>query len=284
MKKNKILCPVDDSTASLNAVEYASKLATLVRAEVVLLQVIKEPVMLPVGLERRHVIEGATSTEEAVQKKLNEYCELVSDQYGIRCSSVVRHSGPNVDKMIADEIEAMKYSMVVMGTNGADGLRQFYFGTHTYHVLRQISQPIVVVPENCKFREIKKIVIASDYEEAVLTTMKNVLSLTKPFNSHLTFLHVSHEDTEISRSVFRSLKNTYEDSKELDLRRMDFVRKVNDDTARGVHEFMHETGADLLILLHSNYSFSEKLFHRSVAKDLSIMAYYPMIVYHTKTK
>jgi len=55
---------------------------------------------------------------------------------------------------------------------------------------------------------------------------------------------------------------------------------IGNDVPGLLHEAME--GSDLLVLLAKQYSFFEKLFHRSTIRKLSFIAGYPILIYPDK--
>ena len=48
----------------------------------------------------------------------------------------------------------------------------------------------------------------------------------------------------------------------------------------GIDLYMKKHNADLLVLLTKKYDLFERLFHRSVTRELSYFAHYPTLIYH----
>ncbi len=274
----RILCPTDYSQAAINAVEYAAQLAKNIEAELILLQILEAYKLQDIANVSSGFSPAVEKRENEAQKKLEAYSQAVEEEFSVKCHARVKSYTSGVDTALKKEVERENYDLIVMGTNGADDLRQFYFGTHTYNVLRNSTTPFLIVPEECPFKEFKDIIYALDYIEGNETALKNLMQFSRDFNPNITVLHISEKPTAISQQVFRSFKNILEDS--LGDSRIRFQRIVEEDTPLAIDNYTMDTDADLLVLLTKKYSLTERIFHTSLTKKLSFIASYPMLVYN----
>ena len=276
MKKRKYLCPVDFSEAADNAIDYAANLAKINNAELVLLHIVREITMQdfvstsvtpPPTIEQRKTI---------AKERLNNYCLAIEKEFNVSCKASVKNYPSNVSKAIKSASEIGRYDLIIMGTNGADDLNQFYFGTHTYDVIKRISCPLLMIPETWAYNGIKNIVYATDYHKDDIEKMKEVLELTKNFNTIITILHISQKPTAVSQDVFRILMSSMEE--QLQGQQLRFKRLVEDDVVQGIEDYMLDNDADMLVILTHSQSFFKKISRKSITRKLSYIASYPVLV------
>ena len=167
-----------------------------------------------------------------------------------------------------------------MGTNGADDINQFYFGTHTYHIIQGTNCPVLMVPENCIYQKAENIVYATDYTKEDISAIRQMAMLTLQLNPKLTLLHISEKVSEVSDEVYRSFKHLFED--EPDICCTCFERVINEDVPAAIHSYMKAHDNSLLVLLGRKHSVLENIFRKSVTKELSFIASYPMLVMMTE--
>jgi len=272
----KILCPVDFSPAANNAVEYAANMARHLHARLILLHVLKIPTLQDVANLSAGFPSTMNEREERLQAKLNGYASEVEKRFSIPCTAHVRIHQSDINSALKTEVESADYDLVVMGTNGADDLYQFYFGTHTYSIIRHTARALLVVPEGCGFAEPKHIVYASSYHECDADNIRHLFELTGVFQPSVTVLHVSHKPTAISEDVFHCVKHVMEEN--VDRSELHFERVVGEDIAIGIDDFMHRQNRDLLVLLTGRYSLVKSIFHESATKKLSAIATYPIMI------
>lgn len=274
----KIICPTDFSDAANNAAEYAAKLAQVLNAEVLLVNVERIlPVAAVVSLGSG-IDSNARENALLASRKLKEMSDEMNKTFKISTNYEVDITA----KSLATALSSLgkKNTMIVMGTNGADNLSQFYFGTNTYNLIKKAECPVLLVPENYSYGTYKNILYAFPYEEKGRQALNQFYEFFKNFNTQITFLHVSKKDSEISQDVFRAVKEEVEqyfDGKH----RLEFKRSFSDDISDAIDSFIQEYPADLLVMAARHRNVIESIFKkRSLLAKLSVIASYPILVFH----
>lgn len=141
----KILCPVDFSDLSLNALRFAVDLANTFQAELHLL----------------HVFEGydaiSLNPEVALTPmpgwliKLKEVCHeklaaLPSAELAARCPALVRahREGPAIHEIL-DYAAHQKIDLIVLATHGRTGLKHLLMGSVAENVVRSAACPVLTI-------------------------------------------------------------------------------------------------------------------------------------------
>ncbi len=270
----KIVCPVDFSEIANNAVEYAANLAKHYDARLTLLHIAEDYGELP-----KEKLPPTPKTQlELLRENIDQYREMVEDNFGIKCETKVKDFTPTVENALGSEVENGGYDLVVMGTGGTQEISQFFLGTHTSGLIGKTTLPMLIVPADCAYKDISKIVYASDYQTEDIEVLKDLVDLSNSFNAVITVLHVSEKETEMSKEVFDSFKDLYQDK--LEGNELEFERVVSDNVAKGIDKYVRDSNADLLVLLTRRYSFFKKLFHESITKNMSFVASYPVLISH----
>lgn len=152
MMIEKILVPIDGSEPSMKALDYALDLAEALAAEVVLLSVIP-PVILPIIPEEEGITPIVTPRQvDRYAQKLREIFENVLNEGLKRARSrkpnlkistrlVEGHPGDNIVRIADDE----EFDLIVMGSRGLSGLREFFLGSVTRRVADHCKCPILII-------------------------------------------------------------------------------------------------------------------------------------------
>lgn len=276
----KILCPTDFSSAATNGIEYAAKLAQKMNATLTLFNVqplyISEGVSLFSGGELESMHEAKAS-----EKMLIDIVSDVKKTFGIICSYEVIPSFSSFEKIIEDE--SWKYNLIVVGTNGADNLYQFYFGTHSFRLAKKTKCPVLIVPEDCAYEDITTMVFASGYikgDELLLQQLKQFIGQMAATSAlKLQVLHVSEKDTPVSQEVYRSFCNLTEEALGID-QGIEFKRILNEREAEAIENYMNTIPSGLLAVCMEEHGFLYRIFHKNLVKRLTAFANYPVLVFH----
>jgi nucleotide-binding universal stress UspA family protein len=141
----RMLCPVDFSEASENALDFAVDLASKFGAEIHLVHVYQLPVYaLPDGA----VMAGPEFTTRVTTELEKGLSALARRREGAKMATHLVEGIPYREVVrMADEIGA---DMIVMGTHGRTGIRHLLLGSVAERVVRSAKIPVITVPTPTK--------------------------------------------------------------------------------------------------------------------------------------
>ena len=273
----KIISPTDFSKSAVNAAEYAAKLAQVFAAELLFVNVQK---ILPVA--------AAVSLGEGIGSNVRENAQIAAGslkEMSIETNKMFNISTDYEVDITAKSIEKVfssikpENTMIVMGTNGADNISQYFFGTNTYHVIKKTNCPLLLVPENASFGTIKKVVFAWDYSSKNKFSFSLLNDFMNAFNPNFVFLHISKHHTEISHEVFMALRSEIE-SVLGENSEVEFEQLFSENIPESINSYMLKSQADILSINYYNRGLIPDIFHGTVVKELSETAEYPILVLH----
>lgn len=273
----KIICPTDFSETANNAIEYAAQLAKVFEAELLFINVQEiAPVMAAVSMGDGIGTEVIKSSRLAAGR-LKEISAMAKNIYSISADyevDVTTKSLPKILSSIGDD-----NAMIVMGTNGVDGMYQYFFGTNTYNVIKRANCPVLIVPEGITYKGVKKVVFAWDYSSRSKFSFTKLYDFMKAFKPKFVFFHVSKHHTQISRDVFRALRTEItavlgENSN------VSFEQIFSDNVPESINSYLTQSKADILSITFYNKGFVSDIFRGTVARELIETTKYPILVLH----
>lgn len=148
----RILVSVDGSEPSKKALDYALDLAEELGAEVLILSVVP-PVVLPIFSEEPGVTPIITARDiDRYNLKLRATFENVLSEALKRARSRkpdLKVSSKLVDGRPADKIvevaEDEGFDLIIMGSRGLGGLREFFLGSTTKRVADHCTCPVLII-------------------------------------------------------------------------------------------------------------------------------------------
>jgi nucleotide-binding universal stress UspA family protein len=204
--------------------------------------------------------ESRTSLEQEIQ--------WMRDQYPDHNFDVYPHSifGSPVDAIKKLAIDH-DHDLVIMGTKGSSGVESVLFGSVASLVIRATVVPVISVPPSCKFNGFKSVVFATDGKEIYNeNSIEPIHKIQRGFNSDITVFSV---DKEGEHAELESMN--------LNIENAHYSTVEDDDVAGAVTRFCHDENADLLVILPKHTGFFERLFHKSVSKQLVEQAQLPIL-------
>lgn len=264
----KILCPIDFSDVADNSIVYAAKLAHKTNAVLTLFHI--------QSLTTFTNSDEVSVISDGITNQLEERCIEVSRVFKISCDFELATSYSSITKTIGQE--SGDYDLIVMGTNGASDLLQFFYGSNTYRVIRSASTPVLLVPENCMYSEIGNIVFAFDYWREMDLPLEPLVQFANSFHCSITILQVMEES--VSERANQQLTDFQEHARKwFRDTQLTFETIHTNDLNNSLHEYMLRNKADVLALYEVNRPVLERLFHKSVIKRISALASYPVFVF-----
>jgi nucleotide-binding universal stress UspA family protein len=269
----KILCPTDFSDTAQNAIVYAAKLAQATGSHLILFNV--QSIFDLVPQETGH---GNTLTGHSVSDTLEEQSQEISSTFKISCYAEVQPSSTTLAKTIAHK--AVGYDLIVMGTNGPDDIFQFLTGSNAYKACVESSVPVLLIPENCMYSEIKTLVYAFDYLRERKLPLTQLIPWIKCLKCELSILQVmeeaySEEAEEDSKELQHISQKLYAEDIKL---KFDTIHSY--EIAESIHSYVLRTQPDVLALCTIHRNLIERLFHNSLIRNISSVSSYPVFVFH----
>jgi universal stress protein A len=189
-----ILCPVDFSEQSRQALLWASAIARYRGGELTVLSVVEPLLAKAAGIRF-----GADLAHEDVEPALREFVHATLPKRVPQASPV------RVEVLVGDPPQAilqtarrLKSGLLVMGTHGLGGVRKLLLGSTTEKVLRRTESPVLVVPAGAVSAptveqpgaQLRRILLATDFRESSMAAVQWAADLASDISVPLVLLHV----------------------------------------------------------------------------------------------
>jgi nucleotide-binding universal stress UspA family protein len=190
VRVKNILCPVDFSTASLRAADYAIALASNYEANLHLFHVIS-PMLYSADQYAFNVGEIVQSMERTATKEMKKL-EKKAEAAGVSFKHEI-HTG-DVESEIRTAIDATKADLLVMGTHGLRGLEKWFMGSVTEKMLRRSPIPMLTMRGAKKIEKtppaLGRILVTTDFSEGTNNALAYAFWLAQESQAKITLLHV----------------------------------------------------------------------------------------------
>ncbi len=265
-----ILVPTDFSPCAWNSLYYAMQFARDLEATVLLLHIFPVPVY---ATEMPMPEGGMGALFETAMARLKESRNAIRQEFGVEVSIKAAPAFIDITGDIESEAKLEKADLIIMGTQGADGIQKTLFGSQAVHVLAHAEIPVLVVPAGTHFRGIHKVVMATSYDESELQPMRHFLSFYLSAQPAVEVLHVKNGlDKQPGRvALFKKImKNMiplpHITFKEVEGKRLEAIETATDDPK-----------ADLLVMFHHKHKHLLHLFRKSLTREIAFHAGVPLL-------
>lgn len=261
----KILVPCDFSRQAVNAYRLALDIAAQSRGTIHLLNVIELPILHDTVL--MPVLNFEQQLLDDLKKNANQRFAKITDKYraeGVKVVTKVEFGA--VSKMIQGYIKKEGIELVVMGSHGASGVREFFIGSNAEKMVRNSPVPVLVTKEYYK-GPIKNIVFPNTLEtENQEDLVMKVKALQNFFRAHLHIVWINTPLNFTSDSHTNDRLETF--AKRFTLK--DYTINVfnHTDEEQGILEFARSIKGHLIAMgTHGRKGISH-LVNGSLAEDV----------------
>ena len=264
---NDILCSIDFSDCSLNAMEYAAHYAKAYSGRIHLLHVEITSLASYSEKQRQDNLKKLESLKDELAK--------IIENLPVECSIV--NDPDEASSGISDFVEGKDFDIIIMGTNGVSDVEEAFFGSNTSRLINASKLPVIAVPIGVIFEPFTKIVYATEYhsEDKVY-----IQKLQSKFNSN-TVIHVvnvTHHAGLVNKAGMELFKS--EVLEVVDPKNMVFsLIQSSEAIDHALDKFITDQKADILVLLAKESNFLARIFERSVTKEMVYFAKFPILIF-----
>ncbi len=284
---NKLLVPSDFSENAVNAFKYALHIAAKQDAEITTLHVYSLTISsLEMGTPpelMQSILENQETREEEHYKEFTK--KLHQEATAEKLAHVsVKHK--LTEGLVVDEIvqEAKEYEpdLIVLGTDGVDNLVDRLFGTTTSNVIENVECAVLTVPADANYHGIHRIAYATDFKNADVEALKEILEFAALFGATVHVVHVSEENAPTNEDQRRmeELERHFISNEEAGKVVFDLIKA--DDVLEGLEQYLEDEAIDMLVMFKEKESFWERMFSPSLTKKIALYGKKPLLVLKRK--
>lgn len=267
----KILVPTDFSACAQTASGLALEVARKLNAEIIFLHLHESP-------GKAHIPAMKEAADSQVGQKKAWLEELVNQAARFNVAAkqmLVTHQGG--DK-IENYIGPLKVDMLLMGSHGASGIREYIIGSQTQRVVRHSTVPVLVVKHKPDRARFDNIVFATMLNEDLRIALKQIEPFATAFRAQLHMLYVRYPEQGMSNAEAEEKMRAIE--KEFTGIDFTFNCITTNDPEWGIGKVAHEMKADA-IALTTHIKAGKLFFSHKLAEDLVNHESLPVLVINT---
>ncbi len=270
-----ILVPTDFSEVAENALDYAVEIAKITKAKLVLFHVFNVPIIpaeIPIVIPTDEMEKDAMNSLKKIEKKLqNKHGSKLTIECKSKCGFPVEEIN-----LFAKE---NKVDLIVVGMEGENFLIEKIIGNITTSLIKKAKCPVLAIDKHVKFKNIKKIALACDYNKTDNNTILAPLKeFAQVFESHIFILNVTQEletVTTVSKAVEgiklnHSLQNVNHS----------FHYAMNEDIIEGINDFVDKMKIDMVVMIPRMHTALHNLFHEPNSKRMAFHTKIPLLALH----
>ena len=251
----KILCALDFSNTSVNAVKWAAAfLNDKGQGTLDLIHCVN------VRSRSEMFLKIDDYLEERARLDLDLLIKDLSTQYpSIDFNPLIYIADPKT--LIAQLASKNNYDMVVVGTKGLTALKEVTVGSVSAYLINRLDRPLFVIPDEVGFKPMKNVVLGVDLDFTHLE--EETRPLSQIFNGDQFMLHLVH----VKRR--KDIMDQYDLHPTARLHGIEFdytSLKPGESISKSLRNYCESKAADALIMIHTKRNWLKKLFRKSISR------------------
>lgn len=273
----KIIVPIDFSNHSEYALKTAAKLAKRYGAEVLALHMLEmSDIILTAsdGLQNQKAIYFFKLAEQKFKKFLKK--PYLQD---VEVTPIVKHY------KVFHEVNTIAVEhgadLIVMGSHGATGLKEYFVGSNTERVVRNSEIPVLVIKRELASIRFDVVALACDFSEEAIAPYLKARAMYDAMGAKVYLVHVNLPNNQFKSSlqIEHSVVNFFTKA-EGNLDKMDHVCYVADYTVEaGLLNCANKIGADLIAIPTHGRKGLAHFFEGSIGEDVANHATLPVMTF-----
>ncbi|ULC59444.1 universal stress protein [Flaviramulus sp. BrNp1-15] len=270
----RILVPTDFSSQAENALKVAAQLAKKHNCEIFLLHILEIP------LKEVDPLSSYSSLPEAVffMKLAHKKFEVLKNKdylEGLTVHETVDFH--EIFKGIFHVCKKHNIDLIVMGSNGASGLKEMLIGSNTEKVVRTSETPVIVIKKEHNAFKVKNFVFASDFKDESKAVYKKAIEFANTLGAKIHLLLVITPAKFIISSIAEKRIKDFVSTSNFSNYTINIYNDISIE--KGIMNFSQSINADLIgMSTHGRRGISH-FFNGSISEDLVNHAKRPVITF-----
>ncbi len=273
----EIIVGIDFSRSSIQALQYALKMAETCGCKLKLVYVSKERDKESYFIRDEKGIE--TNILDSFKKLIQETQEPVKE----RISYKILHG--KIWDEITNQAKYTDAEMIISGAHGMSGFEELWVGNNAMKIVAHSEKPVLCVKKNFKLKDpiIEKIVIPIDDTQGTLLKIPFTLQIARNFKAQINVLSVYNIKHKNNQAIVN--ENTLQAMTIIADSGLRYIneKKTSDNTAKTTIEYALKRHADLISIITENES-AHSIFMGSMPQQIINQSPVPVLSFRSNVR
>jgi len=268
----KFLVPTDFSDTSKNAARYAVQMLENKPGTQITLYYVYDKAA---GSDGSVLTEDELDRQTILGRALGSMKDELSAIGSVHIETVAEHGSSlieNIDRFVRHN----GIDMVIMGITGATKVEQVLMGSNALKLVKEGVCPVMIVPPDAEYSEIKEVAFTSDFKDVDTTTpVAPIRALLDLFKPSLYVINVDSEHYVEITEEYKDQRTKLEKYFKAYNPQFAFIRLF--DFVEAINNFTNDHEIDLIVTVPRKHSFLSNLFKTSHTKKLAYHSTVPIV-------
>lgn len=284
MKKiniRKILVPIDFTETADVALAEATSLALLLKADLLLLNVVESTgYNYSVFAATETIPPSLNDLESRIIEKMDGIKGQIVKKFGLKCSTFVM-SG-HIHTEINSFANKKKVDLIVMGTHGASGFKEYFIGSNSQRVITLSDIPVLTTQRKSNKTGFKNILIPLDNSIHSREKVNIAIVIAKLYNSKIHLLGLPDSRDKVVVAKFKIKLSSVERLMESDGLEYETKIAYGENLADTAIKYATKSKCDLIVINTGHESKITGVFMGAFSQQIVNHSLIPVLSYkHT---
>jgi nucleotide-binding universal stress UspA family protein len=185
---------------------------------------------------------------------------------------------PRICQVVGEE----DADLVVIGSEGADGLEEFLVGSDAEEVVRQCECPVLTIKQKIDHFEVRSILFPSDFTAEAEVVLPYLRFYQEFFAAHINLLYVRTKNDKATDPEIHERMQAFVDRYQLT--NVNLIIQPSASASGGIIATSTEMNYDLILMPTHGRSGFAQLFNKSIAESVVNHASIPVLTFHWPTE
>lgn len=275
----RILVPTDFSPTSERALYFAANIVSKTEGTVILYHtyVPLESSFIAAESQRE---KYNTETEETIIKRLQRLKnKVLDDTMNVSVSTIVGRA-PLINNLL-ELAEQSQIDLIVMGTQGASGLKKIIMGSVAARVIEKSKLPVLLIPEKFEWKEPEQIVFTTNFSKEDNKALDLIGSFAALYQAEISVLHLLHinadaEYNENEKKEFDAYARKIQ--KELNHYNLSFHILEVESAIEAMESLEKRFPYDTMVMVRRQKTLLEKIILNSFTTKMAYITTKPLLI------
>lgn len=259
-KIHTILVPTDFSETADNAFKQAVMLAKKIEAKLVLVNIVE---LTSFTLPSEMLTSGLVSEQLLFdsKEKLKKLATKTSKENKIKVEFAA-YIG-NVSDNILRAAYLLNADIIIMGTHGASGIKEWLFGSQTYSVVKRTTIPVLTFNLSSRKHSFQKIIFPFNKNLLTIKKLEHVMAVARVYNSSILLFGFTDSEHSSDLTVIKNLGYILEERMAEESIKSSLSIKIGSNYALEISNFATNEKADLIsVVINQNHNLDSVFRHK----------------------
>lgn len=275
----RILVPTDFSPTAEKAFRFSLDIASRANGTVILYHICNPVESKIIDTDSKRRMYNADIEANALKRLQRLRKKVLGDSLDVQVSTIVGRS-PLIDNILGFA-ENNHIDLIVMGTQGASGLKKTIIGSVAARVVEKSDLPVLLIPAKYEIKELNEFVFATNYRAADKLALTLVNAMAKLFEAEVTVVHFANAyHSELDKikvkddfdSYAYTLQRVFNESK------IKFHLLETTSVVETMETLDSNFPYDVMAMVRRNKTFLEKFFVKSFTQNMVYLTKKPLLI------